>query len=466
MRHTSSSDGTKLDVTHLLSLLHGIQHRGRDSWGVASVERGTIAGQVRLGKLPAPEIRIKPRVIDTAIGHVGERDPAYAAVTQTDGQPVLANSPRGPFAIAFNGRLGASPGPEGAIDAQTITLGLATHPSPNWEVALQAVAAQLQAAFCITVLTEHGVYYVRDSRGYRPLVTAILGCPAPSGATDTIVCRIVASERNSVEALQEKLRATGHGGLSVACVPVAAGTVGFLGCDGSHREWRVEAATEDLQRCTMEAVAFMATCGKFDGLELDYFRDECGRELARLDRAAGVVFDYANTLVLGYPGSGVAAGRGYAASACLLYSQVLVKPSGHKASGVTLRASRRPSTLTRRAGLRPLKALAADVEGKTVIVVDDTIVTAGPIKQAVQLLMSSGATSVHVRIASPAVVAKCRWGVVFPDIEDIFAARKAPTAKRIKAVSLVYLPMVSLKRLTGEGFCTGCLEQLDSAPKP
>ncbi len=498
------SPDVPIDVSELIAAMRAIQHRGCHSWGVANLDAGVLQGQSQSGLLPDRRVELRPRPMRWALGHVGydfTQDPRHSKRggecggghagaggewgSGPVGQPVLAQATRGEFAVAFNGRLGhvqLDHAPAGIDDVQRIAAGIATHPSKKWVEAIHDTAASCVAAYAVQVLTDDGLYYVRDGRGYRPLIMTEIMATVPAQADGTPAkdwkCVSVTSESSAATALQRRLAARfPEAVLTLREHPIRPGTIGHIRLDGSWTEWAIKQQHRDTQggpfktsavkqRCALEAIHFMRGGGHFDELDLDYFREECGRELARTDKKAGHIFSPSNTVVVGCPRGGIASGRGYAAAACLPYAQVL-----RAAAGVTRAPQPRPpSTRTddehassstvnrvvRKRKEQPTLVMDGDVAGRTVMLVDDLVVQAATITKAVRLLRKAGAMHVHVRIAAPAIQSNCVWGTVLPDVEDLFAGPKPPAAQRIAADSLAYLSSKSFEKLIGRGFCKGC----------
>lgn len=508
------SPDQSLDISDMLAAMRSLQHRGVHSWGIASISDGSIVGQTQDGLLPDQSVSVRPRPFRFAVGHVGysaqqaakDSDESGSGSKPTDdaednAQPVLVQSNRGEFAVAFNGRLGylhmrdpetneAQP----VQDVLRVAAGVSHHPSDNWVEAIHDVSASCVAAYAVLFLTKDGMYYVRDVRGYRPLVMAdITAYPAdtragscaypPDNAQWRLV--VVASESAACEVVHRRLsKRYPHLAITLKPRTVKSGVIGRVCLDGSWKEWAIQRHHRDTappeavpprgnlqahpaplqQRCALEAVHFMRGGGQFDELDIDYFREECGRQLARQDKHDRLALDFATALVVGCPRGGIAAGRGYAATACLPYSQVL------RATTKVLRSSssRDPNArVVRRRKDRPEIAVTDDLSGKTIVLVDDLIVRAKTIRRVVRMLREAGASQVHVRIASPAVRSNCIWGTMLPDMEDLFAGTDQPTAKRIDADSLRYLTVDCFENLVGRGFCQGCFfrpRQSHSAP--
>jgi amidophosphoribosyltransferase len=498
-----------MEVSDVIESLRGLQHRGYHSWGIASLEDGRLKGQVSAGMLPDRTSTIRARPMRHGLGHVGhdmrvvynsgtgarERQEEEALSGQ---QPVLVNSERGEFAIAFNGRLGHvhphEPEEDRVRDIYRISAGIAKHPSKKWLGAIHDAMASCVAAYAVIIMTSDGVYYARDVHGYRPMAMAeITAHPRPiplsqtetsssssddssAGANTSAVSLstkpvwkavVVASESIATDRMLDRLRRRHPTmALRIRHRSVEPGTIGHVCLDGTWREWRIKCPQRGgldgagpLQRCALEAVHFMRGGAEFDEVNLDYFREECGRMLAEQDRDERWAYDPSSTLVVGCPRAGITAGRGYAAAACLPYVQVV------RATSKVLRSPRgsAESRVVRRRKERPTLAVHRDeVIGKTVILVDDLVVSASTVTRAVSLLREAGAGAIHVRVAAPAIRRNCVWGTMLPDMEDLFAANGPLDPACMGATSLKYLSDSRFDLLIGDGFCKGCLFRDDS----
>lgn len=474
-----------LDISDLLAILHTIQQRGQSSWGVACLQDGKITGQTEAGLLPDKTLTLTPRPLTCCIGHVGDallqQDLRNArGEKMVDGaHPVLGRSPRGNFAVAFNGRLGHF-AEEGADlnmqDIQRIITGIAEHPSDSWIKVLHDVVANCVAAFTLVLLTDRGLYYARDLRGYRPLVRADITVSDAASRRLLIDCHTVVSEDCGHLELRRRLISKFPKAIvEIKPHTVHPGTIGHIMPDGRWKEWAVQLSTngrrwnEPKTRCSLEAIHFMDSSGEFDGLELERFREICGRELAVIDRVSRDVFPAGSTIVVGCPRSGILCGKGYAAAARLPYAQLIrVINRVSRSSGdrdTSDEASPRYQHRKRKPRPRLVLGHDTDLAGKTVVVVDDVLMTGTTMKIAVQMLRAAHASEIHIRIATPALRNKCHWGTVLPDVEDLLAST-APTsplaAQSIGVNSLKYLPVKRFGQLTGQGYCQECFVTPDA----
>jgi len=485
-----------LDIADLLAVLHTIQHRGQSSWGVASLQDDEITGQTQVGLLPDKSLTFTPRPLACCIGHVGESVIARGeSCNGMDGtQPVLGKSPRGMFAVAFNGRLGHFDDDDNTTpaisDIQRIVGAIAGHPSDTWVKVLHDVVANCVAAFTLVLLTDQGLFYARDLRGYRPLVWADISVIHPETGQRMLRCQMVVSEDCGHLELRRRLVAR-YPKLIVETKPhtVQPGTIGHIMLNGRWKEWAVRLNIQGKQhiepgmRCSLEAIHFMDSSGEFDGLDLKRFREICGRELAAIDRVNRDIFPAGSTIVMGCPRSGILCGKGYAAAARLPYAQLIRAVNKVSRTSITPTTSSplvndgdpgkgsacaSPRYRHRKRKQRPHLVLGhdTDIAGKTIVVVDDILITGNTIQKVIKLLRSAHAAEIHVRIATPAVHANCRWGAVLPDIEDLFASPPSSTnpltISNLGISSLKYLSPKRFGQLTGPGYCQECFLTADA----
>jgi amidophosphoribosyltransferase len=497
------SPNVPVDVSDMIASMRAIQQRGHHSWGLANLDEGIIHSQSQSGTLPDQKLKLRPHPLRWVLGHVGYNhtlDPNSIHSKSGLGQPLLVGASRGTFAVAFSGRLGhirLDTPPSEMDDVQRIAAGIANHPSSNWLEAIHGGASSCVAAYAIQVLTNDGLYYLRDARGYRPLVMNEIFAtfPVTKDGLPSIKnwkCVMVVSEESAAIALRVQIeKRYPDVTLTIKQRTIGSGTIGHVRLDGSWTEWEIKQHRRDSQegvfithaarqRCALEAFHFMRGSGHFDELDLDYFREECGGELARADKNTGHNYCPSTTLVVGCPRGGIAAGRGYAARACLPYTQVLRATAGVTRKSVTVdhTESQGINRVIRKRKEHPTLVMNGDVSGKTVILVNDLVVQSATVKKAVQLLRKAGAVRVHVRIAAPAVQNNCVWGTVLPDVEDLFSGAAGAAggagagnavvslAHRIGADTLEYLSPNRFEKLIGKGFCKGCLFRANDLRSP
>lgn len=466
------------DIRDMINGLRAIQHRGPHTWGISTLVDGQVQGQAQDGHVPLSSTEVKPFPISCSIGHVGYcrelTELRHKHNIRIVAQPLLRNSHRGDYAVSLNGRLGFHIDNNSVIDTSTqltdierIGEAIERHPSKDWIEVVHAICASCVAAFTFTILTNQGIFYARDIRGYRPFfMKEFFDGKRNSNGSNRIgvaICSELIGATEGGKYLNDRV-------LDVHSTErtIAAGTIGHLRLDGSWKEWMSSRSKEELcsgircaeqslkQRCSLEAIHFMRGGGKFDELVIDYFREECGRALAKTD---SILADGTNKIVVGCPRSGISAGRGYAAAASLPYVQAL---------RVSARVSRRKSQLlddkrvVRRRKENPELQINETLNGQTVILVDDLVIRGDAVRKAVALLKEAGAGNIHVRIASPLIKSNCVWGTVLPDVEDLFSTKQQlPNASLsdIGADSLKYLSHHEFKKLIGSGFCHSCFLQ-------
>lgn len=445
------SDPFPLTSPLALTSLRALQHRGSDTWGLASVSCSLpefVSTRVGEGKVPMQEdqqMTSMARLLGV-LGHVRYATDGGKRSMLANAHPIAGGSCRGAFAVAFNGHIDGGSGipgiAPGTADVHRVAAFLTDHPGLVWTAVLEDLLVKIPSAYSLVVLTTTGLWCVRDRYGYKPLVTAVL---QDGDGVDRL--SVVASEQGAIVALAKEAR------LQIRnIVPVGPGTTQWI--NGSGRSvLRPVSALAPLprpKRCSLEAIYFMRPGARFDSLSVEDFRHRCGVALAHCDIAAGTDYPFASTIVVGCPKSGMLAGEGYALGSRLMYSQVLrlVDPS--------VRSFIQPTQEARQRTVRKKLRVVGSLAGKSVIVVDDSIVRGNSMREVVRMLREAGAEAVHVRVASPPVVNVCKWGVDIPDVEDLFAGAEAPSADRIGADSLRYLPRRELAVQTGGGWCRAC----------
>lgn len=440
-----------------LAALRSLQHRGSDTWGLATIDVRTpesISTRVDPGLVPAQEeatVREHGRNLIGALGHVRYATDGGKDRVLGDAHPVMGGSCRGVFAVAFNGHIEGDrlPGDDG--DVHRMARHIADHPAPDWGTVLRDILVEVPSAYSLIVLTPSGVWCCRDRYGYKPLETATI-----YSKMGVAVAYAAASERAAIRTVAEE--AGLFAGMEThALAPGGAVWIGNTGITEFRQDQRLLPMPSP-RRCSLEAIYFMRPDSRFDALTMDDFRHRCGVALAKEDIRAGVEFDFHRTIVVGCPKSGLVAGRGYAAGGSLVCAQAL------RVSDRTVRSFIQPTQEARQQAVRKKLYVAGSLAGKDIILVDDSIVRGNSVVRTVQMLREAGARKVHVRIASPPVVNVCNWGVDIPDVEDLFAAKEAPTAERIGADSLRYLTKQQLTRLTGKGWCQACFTSAADAP--
>ncbi len=422
--------------------LYALQHRGQESAGIATADGQHLANIKGMGlvseiftddvlrKLPGP----------MAIGHTRYSTTGDSALLNA--QPIRVESTKGLIAIAHNGNLvnlgnlRMSLERDGAYfqttsDSEIIVQLIAHSQASTLVDAIADSLAQLEGAFSIVMLTRDRIFAARDPRGFRPLSIGRIRNP---GAPDTI---IFASESCAFDLLRaEYLR------------DVLPGELVMVTGDGmTSRQYSTGIPQSS---CIFEHVYFARPDSKIFGRWVQESRDQMGRQLARESHIAADV-------VVPVPDSGVTAALGYAEQAGLPFRLGLIR--NHYVGRTFIEPEQRVRDFGVRLKLNPVRNL---LEGKRVILIDDSIIRGTTSRKIVRMVRGAGAKEVHLRISCPPTISPCFYGVDTPRKRDLIAANNSVDEIRrfIEADSLAYLSLNGLLHAVQDekntGYCTAC----------
>lgn len=419
-----------------------LQHRGQDSAGAATSDGRKISTVRELGFVAdvLNEKALAALPGHAGIGHV--RYPTIGAGGIEDAQPFAAEAKGRRFALAHNGNLSnygrvkkemenAGHKFSSTCDAELILAVFAEEYSrkPDLFEAASGVMKKIDGAYSVVLITDSGELVVfRDPQAIRPM------CFGRS--EDKMV---FASESVALDIIGCKLQGD-----------LAPGEVVVVGKEGVER--KVVAGNGVPRHCMFEYVYFSRPDSKIDGKWVYEVRHNLGRALAR---AAPVKAD----VVVAVPDTARSAVEGYSHESGIPVAEGLIK---NRYIGRTFIM---PSQKKREHAVRlKLNAVRHIIEGKRVVLIDDSIVrgtTSGPI---VKLVRDAGAKEIHVRITCPPIIGPCFYGVDLPTYKELIAAqRSVPEICRfIGADSLAYQSVGDLVAAIGmkrEHLCLGCVTE-------
>jgi amidophosphoribosyltransferase len=417
--------------------LYALQHRGQESAGIAAtdgrdlriVRRMGLVGQV----FSEPDLGVLGG--RAAIGHTRYSTTGSSRIQNAQPMLVGAND-LGELAIGHNGNCinardlreelsGRGVSFTTSSDTEVIAQLIAREDGATWDERLVRALPKLRGAWSLVILTPAGLYAIRDPLGVRPL------CLGRKGDT-----WLVASETCALETVG-----------AVFIRDVAPGEV--LRIDDRGPVTAADFAADRRGLCVFEHVYLASVASDLGGVSVYATRERMGETLADEHPAAADV-------VIPVPDSAIPAAVGYARRSGIPFREGLIK---NRYIGRTFI---QPSDELRRQGVAlKYNALQDVLEGKRVVVVDDSIVrgsTSGPI---VELLRAHGATEVHMRICSPPIRHQCFFGVDMARRDDLIASRLDIEAIRrhIAADSLGYLSLGGMVEATGgteSELCTAC----------
>jgi amidophosphoribosyltransferase len=419
--------------------LYALQHRGQESAGIATSNNGEFALRTGMGLVSQvfDEEDLAFLRGQIALGHT--RYSTSGGSVECNAQPVIVHDAEtnAPIALAHNGNLTNTEVLRADLEAQGITFEgtadselvahlLAIAPGGTWEERFHYVMRRIEGAYSLAIMTRDTLFAVRDPLGVRPLCIGKLG----NGY-------VVASESCALE----------H--LNVPFVrDVEPGEVVQIDSAGL-RSFKPVKPPERRAACTFEYTYFARPDSRIDGILVYPTRERMGEELAREYPADA-------DIVIGVPDSATPAAIGFASASGLPYREGLVK------NRYVGRTFIQPDQRIREAGVSlKFNALSDVLEGKRVVVVDDSIVRGTTKPPVISLLRRAGAREVHVRIAVPPIVSPCYFGVDMATRSELIAANKSVEEIRehIDADSLGFLSLEGLMRAIGLGedkLCNAC----------
>ncbi|MDX6641425.1 MAG: amidophosphoribosyltransferase [Solirubrobacteraceae bacterium] len=417
--------GPEHDVSRLAYFaLYALQHRGQESAGIAAADLDghimTLRNQGLVSQV-FTEHDLRTLAGDLAIGHV--RYSTTGSSAWENSQPVHRlggdGGNRREIALAHNGNLvnavqlhselrEAGVGFRSTSDSEIIAALLATHEADEVEDAIADVMPRMHGAYSTVVMSNDRVVAFRDPAGLRPLVIGQIG---------ERYC--VASESCALDIIGAKLLRD-----------VEPGEIVSLSERGIQTRMGVEGARKAF--CVFEYIYFARPDSRMGGQSLQAARGRMGEILAREAPAPGA------DLVIAVPDSGNAAARGYARASGLPTDDGFVK------NRYVARTFIQPGQELRKQGLRlKFNPLPEIVGGKSLVVVDDSIVRGNTTRQIVQMLRDAGAREVHMRISAPPIKHPCHYGIDMSTREEMIAHGRTvdEVAAELGCDTLAYVSM-------------------------
>lgn len=416
--------------------LYTLQHRGQESCGI--VTNNYVGLYTVKGKGLVNEVFNKDN-LGTLKGKIGVGHVLYGYTgEQSDGvQPIVSRYCKGSMTIALNGtitnynELRSELEHRGAIfqsasHAEMVMnmVAVARTKTHSAEEALLSVVARLKGAFSIILMSPKKLMAVRDPHGFKPLSLGKRG-NAYFFASETSVFDVIRAE---------------------TICDVKPGELIKIDDDGVTRFDSGVGKVKPAQ-CIFEFVYFARPDSFIDGTSVYRARIDIGRELFKAAPAEADV-------VIGVPSSGLHFALGYSYESGIMYADGLVKNSYVGRTFI-----KGTDELRREAVSIKLNALRGAIEGKDVVLVDDSIVRGTTCANLIKLIKDGGAKKVHMRIASPPFIHSCPYGSDIPDRKHLAAVRMdiEGIRKSIGADTLGYLPIEAFKKAgLGDRYCDAC----------
>jgi amidophosphoribosyltransferase len=417
--------------------LYALQHRGQESAGIVAIDADGRARMHRAMGLVADAFTnatLEGLTGDTAVAHT--RYSTAGSSVLANAQPYLVNYHAGPLALAHNGSLTNSTELKdelvrtgslfaSTVDTEVIVHLIARSNAPTVEGQIRDALEQLDGAYSLVISVGRTIYAAVDARGFRPMVVGRLG-----GGL------VVASETCALDLIG-----------ATAVRELLPGE--FVRIDDGEMIDLPPLAPRRVSRCIFELVYFSRPDSTVFGESVNAVRRELGRQIARHHAAPGadVVFsvpDSSNAMALGY-------------------SEV---------SGVKLEHGLIRNHYVGRTFINPVQALRVQkvkikfnpvrdvIEGRSVVVIDDSLVRGTTSKGLVGMIRDAGAREVHLRLASPPITGPCHYGIATPTREELIASSHSVEEIRdyLGVDSLAYLTLDEMIDATGRGsqWCHAC----------
>jgi len=416
--------------------LYALQHRGQESAGIVAADGERMRVARAMGQVADV---FSEQTLEKLPGHLAIGHTRYSTAGDSkieNAQPFLIDCAHGQIAVAHNGNL-VNAGElrdrlvqAGSIfqtssDTEVVLHLYARSKAPSVEEALVESISQLSGAFSLALLTKNRLIAARDPHGFRPLAI---------GRLDD--AWIVCSETCALDLIGATyVRDVEPGELVIVS-------------DGGLRSLRLFPKSP-LAQCIFEHVYFARPDSYVFGRSVNEVRTELGRILAREAPATADV-------VVPIPDSGVCAAIGFAEEAKLPLQMGLIR--NHYVGRTFIQPQQSIRHFSVRVKLNPVRSI---LEGKRVVLVDDSIVRGTTSRKIVRMVKAAGAKEVHLRISCPPTISPCFYGVDTPSRAELIGATHTLDEIRsyVEADSLAYLSLDGLRRAVGSqqnDYCTSC----------
>lgn len=424
--------------------LYALQHRGQESAGIATFEDNTVHLHKDMGLVSQV---FNPDVLESLPGSLAVGHTRYSTTGSSrvvNAQPAVVETRLGPLALAHNGNLVNTAELREALirsnfnlltttDSEMIALAIAeaVNAGASWEDATIDALKRCKGAFSLTIATPTSVMGIRDPNGIRPLVIGKL-----THEETQQVRYVFASETCGLDIIRaEYVR------------DVNPGELVWIDEDGMRSvQWAPRA---ERKLCIFEMIYFARPDSVMHDESLYSYRLRLGKQLA-IEAPADV------DLVMGVPDSGIPAAIGFSEESGIRFAEGLIK------NRYVGRTFIQPTQHMRESGIQmKLNPLRDVLNGKRIIIVDDSIVRGNTSRKLVKALRDAGAVEVHMRISSPPVTHPCFYGIDTDTQDQLIAATHSveAIAAQLEVDSLAYLSwegMLAATEVDTNSFCSAC----------
>ena len=417
--------------------LYALQHRGQESAGIATADGQVIRLHTSMGLVGQA---FQEKDLERLTGHIAIGHTRYSTTGTShikNAQPILSQGPEIELALAHNGNVinaielkkelaESGYSFSSTTDSEIIAHLMSNAPATTWSERANYCMRRLQGAYSLVILTKDSLVGMRDPLGVRPL------CLGKLDGGWVIASETCALDHIGADYVRE----------------IEPGETVVINSDGiSSHQW--SSADKRKALCVFEFIYFARPDSLLDGKLIYTARMAMGAQLAREHPVDG-------DLVIGVPDSATAAAVGYSQESGIPYGEGLLK---NRYVGRTfIEPDQRLRDLGVRIKFNPMREI---LEGKRVVVVDDSIVRGTTTPRVVSLVKKAGAKEVHLRVCGPPIISPCYFGIDFPTKKELIAANKTiPEIQDfVGADSLGYLSVEGLLKSVGlppENFCAAC----------
>ncbi len=426
------------DASRLVYLaLYALQHRGQESAGIVSFDKEHVyrhIGQGLVADVFSDPGRFDYLRGDIAIGH--NRYSTTGGTHLQNAQPILVTSKNGPFAISHNGNFTNS----GALRARLEDEGSIFQTTTDTEVVAHLVAKshketmpeklidalrKIEGAYSLLVLTQNKIYAARDPHGIRPL------CIGEKDGTYFVV-----SETCALDIVRANLLRDVEPGELVEI------------SDKGINSYTID-RSQPRHACIFEFIYFSRPDSRIFNENVDKVRRKLGKILA-LESPADA------DIVISVPDSSNTAALGYSRRTDVKFELGLIR--NHYVGRTFIHPQQDMRDFSVRVKFNTVKGV---LEGRRVVVVEDSIVRGTTLRQLVRLIRQAGAKEIHIRVSSPPIISPCYYGMDFPSKDELIAARNSikEIEQYLECDSLAYLSEEGLMESVShddQGYCTAC----------
>ena len=434
-------------ITFTLEYLKKLNHRGRDCYGISYLDKeGGLSflkrkGDVDITKCSPDELAITST---SFISHLRYATSGNKNRIQDYTQPFKSSNKLGDYSLAHNGNIPDSiwtkfkdiEFPENLIDTQKLVYYINYLAKYNriksWIDIAKVLQEEIECAYCLLIQTKDKLVVIRDRFGFRPLSMRV---------TDTDI--VISSETTAMPPSPIATRDVKNGEI--------------LEITNSLQINSILMDNRKQNNCLFEYIYFLRDTSIQDGINVRNFRWKLGEKLVEqlkkthLDVISS--WDKKDTIVSGVPSSGIYYGESISNNLNLPYSQFLKKRQNYPWRTFILENDDKRMQACQKKYILEKE----EIEGKNIILVDDSIVRGNTLKYLVKYVKSANPKKIFICVASPMIVSPCHYGVDFPDVEELIMTKTTPDklAEELGIDGLFFLSVDNLQEYKSNK-CMNC----------